>query len=305
MSKKQPLFENFKDHDRLNFPEPIYRVTAGQGGEALLIVGSEKTALIDCGMGYCWEKLLVNMETRLGERSLDYIVLSHTHYDHIGALPYIKNRYKDAVVVGAEHGAGVLEKPNALKLIKYLGEKAGELYSGKPIELITENMKIERIVYEGNKIELGDRSLLVLETPGHTNCSLSFFMEPDRVLFASESTGILANPNFVHTAILKSYNDSICSGEKCKTLIAKTIILPHYGMLPVEYNDQYWEQFVKDSEHKKEFILDLYKKGLTLEEMTEEYSKKYWSELREQEQPKPAFLLNAKNIIQVIIKEFT
>lgn len=305
MPKNQPLFENFKDHDRFNFPEPIYRVTAGQGGEALLIIGSEKTALIDCGMGYCWEKLLINIETSLGERLLDYILLSHTHYDHIGALPYIKKRYKDAVVVGAEHAARVLEKPNALKLIKSLGEKAGELYSEDAIELITDNMKVERIVHEGDKIELGDRYLLVLETPGHTNCSLSYLMEPDSILFASESTGILSNPNFVHTAILKSYNDSICSGEKCKTLMPKIIILPHYGMLPVGYNEKYWVQFVRDSEYKKDFILDLYEKGLTIEEMTEEYSEKYWSELREQEQPKPAFLLNAKNIIQVIIKEFT
>lgn len=305
MSKNKPLFENFKDHDRLSFPHPIYRVTAGQGGEVLLVIGSEKTALIDCGMGYCWENLLSNIEKKLDGRSLDYILLSHTHYDHVGALPYIKGHYKEAVVVGAEHGARVLEKPNALSLIKSLGEKAGQLYSGKPIELSTENMKVEWIVHEGDRIELGERSILVIETPGHTSCSLSYFMEPDRILFASESTGILANPEFVHTAILKSYNDSICSGEKCKSLMPKIIILPHYGLLPVDFNDQYWKQFVSDSQDKRDFILGLHEKGLTLEEMTEEYSKKYWTELREQEQPKPAFLLNAKNVIQVIIKEFT
>ena len=305
MTKNLPLCENFPGHDRLDFPQPIYRVTAGQGGEALLIVGSEKTALMDCGMAYCWEQLLANIETKLGARPLDYIVLSHTHYDHIGALPYIKGRYKDALVIGSQHGAQVLEKPNALKLIKELGEKAGELYSGKPIELISDNMKVEHIVCEGDRIELGDRVLRVLETPGHTNCSLSFFMEPDGVLFASESTGILVSPDFVHTAMLKSYNDSIASGEKCQELGARMIILPHYGILPIDYNHEYWKQFTKDAIHKKDFILGLYEKGFTLDEMTEKYLEKYWSDEREQEQPKPAFLLNAKNIIQVIIKEFT
>lgn len=305
MTKNKPLFENFPEHNRLDFPEPVHRVTAGQGGEALLLLGSEKTALIDCGMGYCWEALLRNIEDVLLERPLNYILLSHTHYDHIGALPYIKSQYKDAIVIGAAHAAKVLENPNALAVIKDLGEKAGKLYSGTNIELRIDNMEIDKIVREGDRIDLGDRNLSVLETPGHTSCSLSYFMEPDGILFASESTGILANPNFVHTAILKSYKDSICAGEKCRKLMPRTIILPHYGVLPREFNDQYWKQFIIDSEEKKTFILGLFKEGLSLEAMTERYSERYWSELREQEQPKPAFLLNAKSIIQVIIKEFT
>lgn len=305
MTKKIPLYENFQDHNRLDFPEPIYRVTAGQGGEALLIIGNEKTALMDCGMGYCWEQLLRNIEEKLNGRPLDYIVLSHTHYDHIGALSYIKSRYKDALVIGAAHAAKVLEKPNALKVIKELSEKAAQLYSGKSMEIRTDNMKVDRVVGEGDSIDLGDRMLLVLETPGHTSCSLSYFMEPDGVLFASESTGILTNPDFIHTAMLKSYKDSLSSGNKCKDLSAETIILPHYGAMPAYYNDKYWKQFVKNSEDEKNFILGLHEAGLSLDEMVEKYSEKYWSEIREQEQPKPAFILNAETIIKVIIKEFT
>ncbi len=42
--------------NRFDFPENIVRVTAGNGGEALLILGSEKTVLVDCGMAYCAKK---------------------------------------------------------------------------------------------------------------------------------------------------------------------------------------------------------------------------------------------------------
>ncbi|MEI3279948.1 MAG: hypothetical protein V8R46_03865 [Eubacterium ramulus] len=48
----------FDESARYEFPKNIVRVTAGKGGEALLILGSEKTALVDCGMAYCADKLI-------------------------------------------------------------------------------------------------------------------------------------------------------------------------------------------------------------------------------------------------------
>lgn len=69
------------------YPKPLVRVTGGKGGEAVLIVGSEKTALHDCGMACFSEELISNIEKALQERPLDYVLLSHTHYDHMGALP--------------------------------------------------------------------------------------------------------------------------------------------------------------------------------------------------------------------------
>ena len=51
------VFNVFGDgFDRFSFPADVQRVTAGYGGEALLVYGSEKTALIDCGMAYCGGK---------------------------------------------------------------------------------------------------------------------------------------------------------------------------------------------------------------------------------------------------------
>ncbi|MEG0157720.1 MAG: hypothetical protein RR661_08725, partial [Anaerovoracaceae bacterium] len=47
------IFKDFEGYNRLDFPEGIVRVTAGFGGESLLILGEEKTALYDCGMAYC------------------------------------------------------------------------------------------------------------------------------------------------------------------------------------------------------------------------------------------------------------
>ena len=57
----------------------MYRVTAGFGGEALLIVGSEKTGLLDCGMAYCGEKMVEKLARRLVENGREKLDLSLIH----------------------------------------------------------------------------------------------------------------------------------------------------------------------------------------------------------------------------------
>ena len=87
------IFNVFGDgFDRFAFPGKQYRVTAGRGGEAILIIGSEKTAIIDCGMAYCGGDVVKNIKNKLaeeGRNTLDFAFLTHSHYDHMGALPYI------------------------------------------------------------------------------------------------------------------------------------------------------------------------------------------------------------------------
>ena len=56
------------DDGRFDFPEDIFRVTGGAGGESYLILGSEKTALYDAGMPFNGEQLVRNIQAVLGDR---------------------------------------------------------------------------------------------------------------------------------------------------------------------------------------------------------------------------------------------
>ena len=43
---------------------------------------------------------------------------------------------------------------------------------------------------EGSVISLGDRHIRAFVTMGHTRCSMTYYLEEDSILLASESTGI-------------------------------------------------------------------------------------------------------------------
>ncbi len=300
------IFNDFPDHDRHKLPDGLFRVTAGKGGEAILVFGSEKTFLVDCGMAYCADRVIKNIEFALAmhERTgLDGILLSHTHYDHIGALPYVKKRWPKAVVYGAAKAKKVFQSPRAHALMKELGINARNLYSERKNEIITDGLDVDVVVGERDKISIGNEYFVVLETKGHTDCSLTYVLEPRKIMFASESTGVLENPNFVHTTILKSYKDGIDSALKCKAYKPKYVICPHYGILPDYFTEEYFDLYIKSAEYKKDFILDLHKKGYNYDQILDEYIKYHWSQGRGNEQPKEAFIINGRHMIDVILKE--
>ena len=293
-------------NERFNFPEGIKRVTAGSGGEAVLIIGTEKTALIDCGMAYCGDDLVANIKKELKDCPLNYVILSHTHYDHISGLPYLRKAWPDLISLGAAYGKKVLEKESALKQIKILSKVAGEKYTGqKNPSVLMDGLKIDQVICEKDVILLGDKKLHVMETPGHTNCSLSFLLEPEKIFFPSETTGVYAKKGMLFTGMLKSYRETVASIEKCRKINVNCIIAPHYGLVPEYDKEIYWDLSLASVEESKKFILEKKKEGALFEEILEEYTKEFWISKRTTAQPKEAFILNAHHMIRNVLKEFS
>ncbi len=301
------IFEFFGGgHDRFGFPDGIYRMTPMRGGEVFLIAGSEKTALYDCGMAYCGPYTVENIREKLaelGRDTIDMIFLSHSHYDHMGALPYIKSAFPDAKVLASEKCASVFAHPGARDLIRHLGETARELYDpGSNVDIRVDLPEVDQILHDGDVISLGNEEMRVLETKGHTDCSLTFAYEPAGVLFCCESVGLIQSFDYINTPILKSFDDAMVSLDKCRSYGAKRVCLPHFGLLPEYFHEKYWQMFRDSCDEKVDKIKQMRRDGLSIEEMVKEYYNNYWDPRFIAEQPEEAFLINAKAIVIAAIR---
>ena len=294
------FFKDFKGYNRFEFPEGIHRVTAGFGGEAILITCCDKTAMIDCGMAYCGPQMIENAKQCLGGRSLDYVFITHTHYDHMGALPYIRKEWPDVKVVGSHKAKTVFEREGAVRTIRSLGIEAQHTYSTGREEIPIEGLAVDIVVSEGDKISLGEQYIYVLEAKGHTDCCLCYILEPMSLMFACESTGFIDEEHKVRSAILKNYHDCIESARKCKAYGAKRIITPHFGIIPEFFNNTYFDSFIENAVREREFVKNMYEEGLSDEEVLHRYKDRFWSESRRSVQPEEAFMTNAVNIIRVL-----
>jgi glyoxylase-like metal-dependent hydrolase (beta-lactamase superfamily II) len=136
------------------------------------------TLLVDVGPANTSGRLMEGLAALHADR-IDYILLTHIHLDHAGALADVLARYPMARVICHEKGAANLVDPARLwrGSLKVLGEIAESYGKPKPVPL-------DRIVPH---TRAQARGVTVIETPGHAQHHLSFSC--GKRLFPGEAAG--------------------------------------------------------------------------------------------------------------------
>ena len=282
----------------------VYNVGAVTGGECSLIVGSKKSALIDTGFSFCASETIHRIEQRLGALPLDYILLTHSHYDHASAVPLLKARWPKAHVVSSAHAGKVLLKASTWALFREMNEHAAK-ERGMPCEPEnTTAFAVDQIVSEGDVLNLGDFTLEVLETPGHTRCSIAFYSPEEALLIANETFGTIGEcVEQVIPCHLVGHHMTLESIKKTFSLNIRHLLIPHYGLVEAAEALVYRKAGISNVEKTKELILKGYEEGLSLEGLMDLLKNTYYHEPLSTYQPEAAFLLNARYMVTMILKE--
>ncbi len=154
-----------RDWNRRVF-DALIPLPKGTSYNSYLIAGNNKTALIDT-VNPGFEQILegkINQITKITD--LDYIVMNHAEPDHAGAIPYIFKRNEKVRLITSQRG----------KDLAYI-------YYEIPEERID-------IVEDGNKLELGGKTLSFIEAPWlHWPETIFTFLQEDNILFPCDFFG--------------------------------------------------------------------------------------------------------------------
>lgn len=127
---------------------------------------------------------------------LKYIVLTHGHFDHVGAVADLKDENVEILI----HEEDL-----------YLYEIANQQAMNFGIE-IPKLPSPDRFLAEGDRVEFAGMSLDVIHTPGHTPGSISLYghglLFTGDTLFAN-SVGRTDFPRSSHDALMKSIKDKL------------------------------------------------------------------------------------------------
>ncbi|WP_409251346.1 MBL fold metallo-hydrolase [Bacillus sp. SCS-153A] len=143
------------------------------------------------------------------------ILLTHAHFDHIGAVDKVRESFNIPLYVHEKEAKWLMEP--SLNGSQLFG--MSEMVRLKPADYIITNEK---------RLSVGDFTFDISETPGHSPGSISYYSQEEQVVFSGDtlfmgSIGRTDLPGGNHEELLKSIHDHLL------TLPEDTIVLSGHG----------------------------------------------------------------------------
>ena len=143
--------------------------------------------------------------------SIDMILLTHSHWDHIAEVSVLKERLKIPVYIHREDADN----------LEHLG------CDGLPVFFPLKGIKADGYLVEGQNLSVGTLMLTVIHTPGHSPGGVCFYIPSEKTLISGDTLfcGTFGNLS-LPTAQPKAMWESL---KKLNFLPGETKVFPGHG----------------------------------------------------------------------------
>lgn len=233
----------------------------------LYLIRGRDAMIIGGGMAYivpALERQFSGMDVDSGK--IKYLVISHSHFDHCGAVPYLKRRFPQVQILASAYAAEVFSKPKVRDFIAGANKAAidalGLEKEYEDLNLEFGGIGVDRVIAEGDIVELGDGiEVQFLEMQGHTKCSLAVYVPQLRAMFPSDAAPcplsdgrgtVIPSPQYDFALYLKSlkrlasYGIDMCAFE-------------HHGVFLGEQAGSILQQGLERTERLRNYVVNQYK----------------------------------------------
>jgi hydroxyacylglutathione hydrolase len=180
------------------------------GSHVYLIKGDTKNVLIDTGIASRFSALKRRLaELGLRVKDVNLIILTHEHYDHIGATAFF---HRTAVVAAHRLAANKVELQD--EFVTFLSRD-------EPHKPFWVDIWLE----DGSIIDLGNYELQVVHTPGHTSGCICLYEPRAGLLFTGDT--VFAGGTLSEIAVGGNVSDYVNSVRRLSNLKMKQFYPGH------------------------------------------------------------------------------
>jgi glyoxylase-like metal-dependent hydrolase (beta-lactamase superfamily II) len=199
-------------------------------------------------------------------KKLKYLVISHSHFDHCGAVPYLKRKFPHIQILASAHSEKIFAKEKAINSIaaanKHIIDKLGLQSEYERLNLKFDGIRVDRVVTEKEIIDLGDDiEAHFLEVPGHTQCSIAAYVPKLKALFPADA---VPPPTEDEEAVFfpgPQYDFGMYkqSMARLASLEVEILASEHYGVVIGDQARQTLQEGLRQTEKLENDITNLYR----------------------------------------------
>ncbi len=200
----------------------------GNVGYPSFLVNAARPAMFDAGVSPMGRSYLEDLIPLLSSGPVQHIFFTHSHYDHTGAYGYLK-RHFPALQAGAHPRVSkVMQSASAVRTMVELSNRARDLFGDTTEETAFVTPEMSITLEDGDVIDLGGGfTATVLETPGHTRDSITFYLEPLGAVIPGEALGVAQPNGEIFPEFLTDYESYLSSARRIIEMKPEMILMPH------------------------------------------------------------------------------
>ncbi len=248
-----------------------------------LLEGTNESMLINGGLSYIVSDILQQMEEfRIDETKIKRMLILHSHFDHIGVTPFFKKRYPDMLLQGSQRTLEILKKPKAIEAINAASHYAAES-QGK--EEVIKTFDVDwsadivggEAVSDGSRIDLGGITVEIIETPGHSPCSISAYVPELKALFPSDAGGV-PNDNGIVPYGTSNYTMFEESLDKLSSLAIDLLCSDHCGVVNGTSAGHHINDALIEARRRRELMVATYERRKDLKAAAVDLAERFKAE---------------------------
>jgi len=238
------------------------------------IIRGEKNFLVDTGTaaratGFA-EKIRTVLDS-IGAKNetIDTLLLTHSHWDHVGAASYLQENF-EFDVYASTRAVEVLQKDSAVAFIGKLNQNYQQMVNDTS-GVTVKKLKHMSPLKEWDTLPVSKNSYIeVIETPGHTKCSITYMLYPSRTIFIGDATGVRERDGRIKPIFLSSYTAYENSIQKLIALEAEVVCFPHNMVIKGRERVRKHMDEALDRTHEiRDKIIHMLKEGLEVSDIGE------------------------------------